>query len=71
MFARKVFVATWVSAILLHSNLVVAQESRAVVVGRITDSSGAVVPDAAVSLTNVETAVARFQQASAGASGSG
>jgi hypothetical protein len=34
-----------------------AQESRATVIGRVTDSSGAVIPAAAVSFTNIETGV--------------
>lgn len=34
-----------------------SQESRAVVVGRVTDSSGAVIPDASVTFTNTETGV--------------
>src|SRR5262249_36839610 len=34
-----------------------AQESRATVIGRFTDTSGAVIPGASVSFTNVETAV--------------
>jgi len=33
------------------------QESRATVVGRVTDSSGAVIPGATISLTNLETGV--------------
>ena len=34
-----------------------AQESRATVIGRLTDTSGAVIPGASVSFTNVETGV--------------
>src|SRR5258707_12696830 len=34
-----------------------AQESRATVIGRVTDASGAVIPAASVSFTNVETGV--------------
>src|SRR5262249_42051082 len=34
-----------------------AQESRATVIGRVTDSSGAVIPAASVSFTNIDTGV--------------
>src|SRR5262249_15495446 len=34
-----------------------AQESRATVIGRVTDASGAVIPGVSVSFTNVDTAV--------------
>jgi hypothetical protein len=35
-----------------------AQESRATIIGRVTDTSGAVIPAASISFTNVETGVA-------------
>ena len=56
-FARSVFVVVSVVSIISMSRPAIAQESRAVVVGRVTDSTGATVPDAAVSFTNNETAV--------------
>ncbi len=43
--------------VILMSRSTWAQESRATVIGRVTDTSGAVIPGASVSFTNVETAV--------------
>jgi hypothetical protein len=59
MSARRILTAAWVASVLFTLQPVLAQESRAVVVGRVTDSSGAVIPDASIAFTNVETAVAR------------
>jgi hypothetical protein len=57
MSTRSLVAAQLVSAILFCIQPGWAQESRATVVGRVTDSSGAVIPGAAVSLANIETGV--------------
>src|ERR1044071_5282340 len=43
--------------VFLASRATWAQESRATVIGRVTDASGAVVPGASVSFTNIDTGV--------------
>jgi hypothetical protein len=57
MSTRSLVAAQVISAILFSFLPAWAQESRATVVGRVTDSSGAVIPAATVSLTNLETGV--------------
>ena len=57
MSTRSLVAAQVVSAILFSIQPGWSQESRATVVGRVTDSSGAVIPAANVSLTNLETGV--------------
>ena len=52
MFTIRTVVLALSFALAVH-----AQESRATVIGRVTDSSGAVIPAAAVSFTNIETGV--------------
>jgi hypothetical protein len=57
MFARSVCILGSLLAILTVNQPAWSQESRATVVGRVTDSSGSVIPAASVSFTNVETGV--------------
>src|SRR5580700_5586985 len=57
MFARSVCMLGSLFAILTVNQPAWSQESRATVVGRVTDSSGSVIPAATVSFTNVETGV--------------
>src|ERR1051325_11272829 len=55
---RSHVVAGLAFAVFLSSQPGQSQESRAVVVGRVTDSSGAVITGATVTFTNIETGVA-------------
>src|SRR2546422_2023814 len=57
MFKRSVCILGSMFAIQTVSQLAWSQESRATVVGRVTDGSGAVIPAASVAFTNVETGV--------------
>ena len=57
MSTRRIIWSGSILAILTVTGTVWAQESRATVIGRVTDASGAVIPAASVSFTNVETAV--------------
>jgi hypothetical protein len=57
MSTRCLVAAQLVSAILCAIQAGWSQESRAVILGRVTDSSAAVIPDASVSFTNIETGV--------------
>ena len=57
MFARRVRLLGCFFAILSAAQLAWSQESRASVVGRVTDTTGAVIPAASVSFTNVDTGV--------------
>ena len=43
--------------VIVAARLARAQESRATIIGRVTDASSAVIPGASVSFTNVETGV--------------
>jgi hypothetical protein len=56
MPSRNLFVIASLFVALLTPS-VWAQESRATMIGRVSDSSGAVIPEASVSFTNVETGV--------------
>src|SRR5260370_28967810 len=53
---RKLIFAVQI-AVSLSMSVAWSQESRASVIGRVTDASGAVVPAAAISLTNIDTGV--------------
>ncbi|MCX6628225.1 MAG: carboxypeptidase-like regulatory domain-containing protein, partial [Candidatus Solibacter sp.] len=57
MSIRSLVVAGLVSAILFAIQPGWSQESRATVVGRVTDSTGSVIPGASVEFTNLATAV--------------
>src|SRR5436189_5443271 len=55
---RRNFVVVLAAATLLLAGSLVAQEFRAAIVGRVTDSSGAVIAGATVAATHVETGAA-------------
>src|ERR1700755_1674918 len=57
MSARRVRLLVTLLGILTYSPLGWSQESRATVIGRVTDASGAVIPGASVSFTNIDTAI--------------
>src|ERR1700693_5077663 len=57
MFARSVCIIGSLVAILTVNRPAWSQESRATVVGRVTDSTGSVIPAASVSFTNLATGV--------------
>jgi Carboxypeptidase regulatory-like domain len=57
MSTRRIVCSGSILAILTAAGAAWAQESRATVIGRVTDASGAVIPAASVGFTNVETAV--------------
>ena len=61
---RKVTFAV-LMAVLLSIAAAWSQESRATVIGRVTDASGAVIPAATVSFTNIDTGVMVRTQANA------
>src|SRR6266508_1311604 len=57
MSTRRLILACTMSAMLTFPGSVSAQESRATVIGRVIDSSGAVVPGVSLTFTNVDTGV--------------
>ncbi len=57
MSNRRLVAARIVSVILITIQAGWSQESRAVILGRVTDSTSSVIPDASVSFTNIETGV--------------
>jgi protocatechuate 3,4-dioxygenase beta subunit len=57
MFSRRMVLFGVLFVLLAAFQPVWSQESRGTVLGRITDSSGAVVPNASVELTNLATRV--------------
>jgi hypothetical protein len=58
MHARHVLVLTLILVFSTLFQTASAQESRATVIGRVTDPSGAIIPAAAVTLLNIDTGVA-------------
>jgi hypothetical protein len=58
MFSNRIARCGSIVVFLALSGFLHAQESRATIIGRVTDTSGAVIPGAGVSFTNLDTAVA-------------
>jgi hypothetical protein len=57
MLCSRVALCGSILALFAFSGFIRAQESRATIIGRVTDSSGAVIQGAGVSFTNLDTAV--------------
>jgi hypothetical protein len=57
MFTRRVSVVYRLFAVMAIAHSAWSQESRGIILGRITDSSGLVVPDASVQVTDTATSV--------------